>query len=188
MAIQLPTITEYFSSLVQFNFCKIFLDAELLNLRNESQIVMLLMNIKCNTLLSQKTVIESHSNDFNHKTSIFQQSHISRPRQRSPSYVLRIRTGLSWRPLWKTITFQQEWAECIMGSLSQDRVPSHQPHGLTQKAVKFTVTVSPLRLNTGLKSSSEEQPPDCSKNEGSTFSLWHWEMTLNSVVESSLFR
>jgi len=36
MAIQLLTISKYLSSLVQFKFCKIFLDVELLNLRNES--------------------------------------------------------------------------------------------------------------------------------------------------------
>lgn len=45
MAIQLPKITEYFSSLVQFNFCKLFLDGKLLNLR-KSRIMMLPMNMK----------------------------------------------------------------------------------------------------------------------------------------------
>lgn len=81
MAIQLPRINKYFSSLVQFNFCKIFLDVELLNLRNESQIVMLPMDIKCNMLLSQNTVIESHSNDCHHKASIFQHLQIDCLRQ-----------------------------------------------------------------------------------------------------------
>lgn len=183
----MPTITQYFSRLAQFNFCKIFLEAGLLNLRNKSQIVMLPMNIKCNTLLSQKTLIESHSNDCHHKTKYFPTVTHWLPETMFPSRVLRVRIGLSQRPLWKTVTLQQEWAECIMASLLQDGVPRHQPHGLTQKAVKFTVAISPLGLNTGLKSSSGEQPPDRSKKEGSTRGLCCREMTLNSVAESSLF-
>lgn len=104
----MPTITQYFSRLAQFNFCKIFLEAGLLNLRNKSQIVMLPMNIKCNTLLSQKTLIESHSNDCHHKTKYFPTVTHWLPETMFPSRVLRVRIGLSQRPLWKTVTLQQE--------------------------------------------------------------------------------
>lgn len=73
MAIQLPRITEYFSSLVQFNFCKLFLDAKFLNLRESYSDTAYEYEII--HFSPKNTVIKNFSNYCHHKLSIFPNSY-----------------------------------------------------------------------------------------------------------------
>lgn len=134
MAIQLPRITEYFSSLVQFNFCKLFLDAKFLNLRESYSDTAYEYGII--HFSPKNTVIKNCSNYCQHKLSIFPNSTHWLLETRFLSSVLRIRIELRQKPLWKTVNFQQEWTECIKASLLQDGVPS-QPHSLCPESCEI---------------------------------------------------